>query len=1369
MQSFPMQIARWRRRLSRQGRLISGALLLVGPVIAAACSWIANPLAIPPGERIEAVAARPAGPFLTVDYASLPRDQAGEPRWMEERNFPGREADLALEEDHEVRKAFQAAMIWDEAAGRLDYFFAQRAYPEITLPPNARVAAWRQTEAMLPVQAAAQLPRWQSIGPAPMHRSDNGQQFVDVSGRVRALAVDPRNSNVVYLGAAQGGVWKTTDGGASWTPLTDNQASLAMGSLAIDPTNPDVVYAGTGEPTPGLDQYYGAGILKTTNGGQSWVLLGNEVFGGVAVAKIVIDPRNASVIYAASSLAGVAGVSRPPVGIYKSIDGGQNWSALFTCATCQGASDLVIDAQNPDTLYTGIWANGVFKSSDGGGSWAQVSPVNPDDFPMRRVMLTISRSQPPVLYASIHFSLQQFDGAQIYKSVNGGASWNAIDMANYNYCGSQCWYSNVIAVHPTNPDVLYLGGMAEYLGQTDEEFTIRRVVVRTPNSGASWDDLTPNTSPERTLHPDMHVIVFDPQNPTVVWVGNDGGVWRSPNGGDTWENKNTNQATLQFTGIAIDPRNNNILQGGMQDNNKAFTTDGGATRAWTAADAGDGGFAGIDPFNSQIFYGTRFGISFQRNDQGVQLTSGWPFKTQGISFGEQALFYPPFTADPSSEGVLYFGAQRLYRTTNRGESWQPISDALTAGRGISTIAVAPANPQVIYVGASDGKIHRTTDTGGAWSDVTKAPLPNRFVSELVVSPANPTVVYAAFNGFNTHTPDAPGHVFKSSNGGGVWVDISSNLPDVPVSAIILDKQDPTTLYIGTDTGVFRSTDDGQSWLPFSNELPNVAVVDLALSGDGRQLIAGTHGRSIFRVALGGGGGGEFRTYLAAVGLGDATPAPPTPATPTHTATATNPPPTNTPTPTATPVTPEGTQLPTATITPTPTKTNTPTPTPTQTDPNRPTPTPTTTPETGTFADDFGNPNSGWDRATLTECSLDYGAGKYLISMQQTNAFCLSTAPAPAQPDGTIEVLASKNGAGDGSIYGLVFGVDDDENPTRFYAYWVDTNVDVTQPAFFYPRYAVQKYDNGTWTYLTVDADEGDPWVDSLALNADATANLLRVRRLGDEIRLYANGVLLDRIVDNSFAGNDFAGVINWSAWGANAIASFDNFQIHRFAVVYADDFGRADSGWYVDGLDICQAGYVDAHYRTATQANYACFYGAPAPGQPNGRFEVEVNRGPTFYQTAYGLLFAIGGNFDTFYAFLVIPDTQNYALARFEQGTWVALSFDPADLDAWLASNQINPGTAVNKLAAQRDGQAIDLYVNDVLLNSFFDANPLPGSGFGLINWASQYETAMADFDNYRVTAWEPGEVVVAAAPIGGVSRAVALPEFLVPRPTMAP
>ncbi|NOZ70515.1 MAG: hypothetical protein GXP38_01150 [Chloroflexi bacterium] len=1221
-----------------------------------------------------------------------------------------------------------------KAIRRSNYFVQQRAYPKDDLPLGSfdKALAVRDLQRRQSLNAQAIAAVWQPMGPAPMKQSQLGAHKNDVSGRVKAIAVDPRNSNVVYVGAALGGIWKTTNGGDSWTPLTDDQPSLSTGVIVLDPKHPDTIYVGTGEPTPGGDNYYGVGILKSTNGGQSWQHLGKDVFTGLGMSNIVINPNNPQVLYAATARSAVLGPQVPARGIFKSTDGGQTWKGLMGCTDlkCWGASDIVMNSQNPAVLYAAFWGYGIYKSTDGGANWTHLTNgLPPSNF--GRVELAISPSNPNVLYAGYQYSVPgRYDGALVFKTTDGGQSWQQIQAPNY--CTSQCWYDNVIKVHPQNPNIVYFGGSANYEWQP--QVRIRQVVIRTTDGGASWQDMSPNDAPNTTLHPDMHAIAFDPSNANIIWVGNDGGVWKSTNGGQTWINRNNGLGTLQFTGVDVHPGNPATLFGGMQDNNKAVTH---GNTAWDALDVGDGGFAAIDPFNPNIFYGSRYGISFQRNDKGGSApVDDWPVKTDGIRRNDRALFYAPFALDKKRAGILYYGTHRLYRTTNRGERWTRISNDLTKGaqtRGsISTIAPAQSDTRVIYVGTSDGNVQVTSNDGNTWTNVTKPPLPNRWVSEIAVPHNNANVAYVVYNGFNTHTPDTPGHVFKTTNRGQSWQNISANLPDTPVLSIVLDKNAAGTIYIGTDVGVYRSTNDGASWQPLGSGLPNVPVVDLAINNDQHVLIAGTHGRSVWKLDL---GGTTPPTPTPTATRSAHTPTPTTPPTATPTVTPTIPPFTPThalylpvsfrtvslPRVTFTP-TPQGTSLPTATPTPTPTTGPTFTPSPT---PGGPTPTTTPMPSPLVYVDGFADPGSGWYRGVTSSCQFAYSNGEYGVAALQSNWVCLSSAPQPQSGDMVAQVTVRKDSALDGSVYGLIFGLGDPNTLSQFYVFWVDPS-DRT--------YLVQKYDSG-WSNITnVET--------ASSIRLAGQSNRLKVRRAGSQIRLYINDTFVNSFTDNDFTDHAYSGVAVWSYYNRNtAISYFDNFKISVPTRILYEDFSNPYSGWFTGAIEACQANYENGEYVTTTEPNWACFYRSPGGSSPNGLFEVTARRGESIYPTAYGLMIAEDGSFSTFYTLLIIPDTQEYVLAMYN-GNWLALTWDQIENDAWLYSPLINPGSSSNRLQVIRDANRIDLFVNDSYLQTVYD-DSLQGDGyFGVINWASEYTPVTSFFDDFSVLTWEEQPVL---------------------------
>ena len=451
----------------------------------------------------------------------------------------------------------------------------------------------------------------------------------------------------------------------------------------------------------------------------------------------------------------------------------------------------------------------------------------------------------------------------LFKTTDAGANWtqisgypNSTKSLKYSYCGGQCSYDNFVVFHPTNANIIYAGGNGIY---TQNIAGIDGVLFKTSDGGSSWtynSGLVTNT----TLHPDLHAIAIAKSNPNIVWVGTDGGLYRSTDGGASWQERNNGLATLQFQSVALHPTNPLIAFGGMQDNSKAKTT--GST-AWTGMDRGDGGFAAIDPFDPKYWYGTRFSISkqfvqFQRNSLGGTASDAdWPQATTGIQAqSDRVLFYVPFTTDPNTAGRLYLGTNRMYRTNNRGDNWTPISSDLTkgSGRGVSAIAVMKGNANLVLAGTSDGNVQVTTNGGTTWTNLTKSPLPNRFVSDVAVE--NEQTFYAAFNGFNENTASTPGHIFKTTDGGATWSNVSKDdqtdgLPNVPVQALVLDG---STVYVGADMGVYRSTNGGGTWEPFSQGLPNLAVFDLALqkyASGAKVLAAATHGRGVWRVVLEG--------------------------------------------------------------------------------------------------------------------------------------------------------------------------------------------------------------------------------------------------------------------------------------------------------------------------------------------------------------------------------------------------------------------------------------------------------------------------------------------------------------------------------------
>lgn len=855
--------------------------------------------------------------------------------------------------------------------GREEQYETMLAYPAKTVPIEARIKGYRLFQSQLAAQTAQRGPAaaqdtWQAVGPQKITGELLRSVPIDSAGRVTAILAHPTNLNIVYVGAAQGGVWKTTDGGNTWAALTDQQPSLSIGALAFDPNNPEIIYAGTGEPH-GSDSFAGQGILKSSNGGGSWTTLGSTDFAGLAISDIVVSPDDPKTIYVAVAnrfLSTYDPTTDKKPGVYKSTTGGTSWQLVLSACknndtVCAPASALVIDPTNANTLYAGLEEVGLMKTSNAGDVWNVLLDStklgtlfnNGNDGPFNRIEIAISRSNNQVMY--IGFEFLNSDGSTVgylAKTTDGGVSdqnWSLVTPSQETgYCGGQCAYDNAIAIHPTNPNKVFAGGQAQY---SQGLAGIDGTLFQSSDGGSTWS-YNAGTNAATTIHPDLHAIAIAPSDPNIMWVGVDGGIYKSTDGGQTWQTRNTNLGTLQFQSVALHPTDSKVFLGGMQDNAKAKTTDGGTV--WTGLDAGDGGFTAIDPFEPRYWYGTRFSSSgrvmqFQRNDSAGSASSDeWPIRATGININDRVLFYAPLLVDPNVAGRVYWGTNKLYRSINRGDAWTVISPDLTKAApnnrraAISAIAVlagSPANSNVIAVGTADGNVQISTNGGNSWNNVTKAPLPNRYVTDVAFGSGQ--TIYVSYAGYATNTPAQTGHVFRSPDGGNSWIDISNGLPDLPVWALVVDSTSPSTLYVADDFGVYRSADSGATWSPYSDGLPRVAIFDLALKQypDGvKQLVAATHGRSMWRVVL-AGNVPIARTLYMPIAHRDFKPAPiptvtPGPS-PTLLPTATNTSvPSQTPTPTPSPTGPAETSTPTATqpsMTNTPRPSRTPTPINTQ--------------------------------------------------------------------------------------------------------------------------------------------------------------------------------------------------------------------------------------------------------------------------------------------------------------------------------------------------------------------------------------------------------------------------------------------------------
>jgi hypothetical protein len=699
---------------------------------------------------------------------------------------------------------------------QLQYFYNQRAYPNATIPPGAFAAARQEFIQKFGTEPgtlsnAPTATSWTSLGPSPIGTSPT------VSGRTNAIAVNPSNANVIYIGTADGGVWETTNGGTSWTALTDSQCSLAMGGLAIDPVNNNIVYAATGEQNFSQDSYYGCGVLRSADGGQTWTQLGASVFAvtgsSATMSRISVDPTTAG------STTTTTVVVAADTGVWRSTNSGSTWTSVLSGAA---ATDLVRDPSTPATLYAalgnifGSANNGVYKSTDGGVTWNQIFAPSFAG----RINIGIAPSSPSTLYAAVQSS-STFALLGIFKSTDSGSTWNQLTATNATctfFGSAQCWYDLYVFVDPTNANTVYFGSQD---------------VFKSTDGGSTFADIGGYSG---GIHPDQHFLAFDPTTHTTIYAANDGGIFKSTDGGTSWTSLNANLTTTQFgAGLSTTPAGTSVL-GGTQDNGTNLYT--GST-VWAQVFGGDGGFTDIDFSTPTTFYTENFDVSPQRStDSG----STWTSISAGVNESASSLFYTPFVMSPSNSHTLYLGTDILNRTTNQGSTWTALTSTLLGN--ISAIAEAKSNSQVIYYGTDSGHLEVSTNGGTSFTSINTG-LPNRYVSYIAIDPTHANNVFATFSGFGTG-----GHVFASTNSGASWTNISGNLPNIPVNAILLNPSSPTTnIFIGTDLGVMATTNGGTSWSPFLSGLPNVAVVDLVYNGTAARMFAATHGRGVWSAPI----------------------------------------------------------------------------------------------------------------------------------------------------------------------------------------------------------------------------------------------------------------------------------------------------------------------------------------------------------------------------------------------------------------------------------------------------------------------------------------------------------------------------------------
>jgi len=714
-----------------------------------------------------------------------------------------------------------------------EWFHGQRAYPYDDFPLESYHKAILAKERMEVTGDAISSAAWEAVGPS------------NIGGRITALVIDPADTNTIVLGAAAGGIFKSTNGGASWMPKTDQWKSLSIGALAMDYNNPNIIYCGTGEANISTDSYAGFGMLKSTDKGDTWFPSGLE--NSRHIGEIKVHPSNSNLIFAAVS--GGLYSKSPDRGIYRSTDAGASWEKVLYVSDSTSAIDVDVDPDDVNIVYAAMWerlrsptfrksagaSTAFYRSTDGGTTWSKnITGLPINNNRLGRISIAVAPSDPNIVYA-LYKSSTNANGNDhnffgFYKSTDKGASFakmpDGILPGEFSNFG---WYFGQLDVSPSDPNKVYLGEID---------------VLYTSNGGTSWSNIT-NAYSAWTWdmqHPDHHTLWINPYNSNNIVVGNDGGVFKTWQGRDNWY-KLKDLPISQFYAMEVDYQNPYRVLGGTQDNGTIMTRSGGIDN-WEEIYGGDGFHCKVDPTNSQIIYACYQNGGLGRSDDAGLSFSGI---TNGLDLS-RSNWSSPYILDPVTPQTVYFGSYKLHKSTNKGDTWTAISPDLTKGANgaLGTITAVSAaqfgGSRVLVTGANDGSVYVSTDWGTTWNNRTGT-LPNRNVTDVVVDKVNPNRIFVTLSGYNRDLTNP--HVFMSTNFGESWNDISGNLPDVPVNSLIIDQQRDSVLFIGTDVGVFFTKDFGTTWYVAGAGLPNSPVFDIVYHAPTQMLYAGTHGRSIF--------------------------------------------------------------------------------------------------------------------------------------------------------------------------------------------------------------------------------------------------------------------------------------------------------------------------------------------------------------------------------------------------------------------------------------------------------------------------------------------------------------------------------------------
>jgi photosystem II stability/assembly factor-like uncharacterized protein len=731
----------------------------------------------------------------------------------------------------------------------------------------------------------------------------------NVSGRATDIAVADRGSQRrIYVGYASSGIWKTDDNGKTWQVIWEHMPSTSIGDLAVAPSNPDVVWVGTGEANIFRASMPGVGVYRSADAGRTWQHMG--LADTQTIGRILVHPKNPDVVWVAAS--GHEWTDNETRGVFKTTDGGKTWTKILYRSPRTGAIDLVMDPRNPDVLYAATWQrirrkwsdprvepgydeSGVFKTTDGGTTWTDITSGLPGPEHRGRIGLDIARSRPDTIYAFVdNYEIGRMakpgqqdaygrpmpegkgfiKGADVYRSDDGGKTWRQtsrqdpamIEYLNNQQSGTYGWVFGQIRVDPNDENRVFILGVPLSLS-TDGGRTFRAM------QGTSTSNVDGRSTGR--VHADHHGLWIDPADSNIIYNANDGGFYQTADGGETWVFAES-AGGAQFYNVELDMSTPFWAYGSIQDHgsrrgrvdlSKGRTTVPAVP--FENAPGGEGSHHAVDPENPNIVYTHGFYGSFTRTDLSVPggrgrgaAPAGGPQRSTPIRPSDataelRAQWMAPFIISPHDHSIVYAGYQFLFRSKNRGEDWEKISPDLTDNepaqigenpsaipyQSIVAIAESPRRRDLLYVGTDDGRLHTTIDGGKEWTDLTSTLPVRRWISRIVPSAHAEGTVYVTQRG--REDDDFAAYVYKSTDHGRTFRSIASNLPAGPVNAIREDPRAPNVLYLATDFGAFISTNGGQRWEVLGGNLPSVQVSDLQFHPRDRMIVISTYGRGVW--------------------------------------------------------------------------------------------------------------------------------------------------------------------------------------------------------------------------------------------------------------------------------------------------------------------------------------------------------------------------------------------------------------------------------------------------------------------------------------------------------------------------------------------